>query len=95
METESSDLKATRLTVMRDLVERSFCSVHERHHAHQKIQPNAVVGLKPWRQRLGADARHMRLSVRLVGERVVQIVRELPMDADRLQPVEDGIAGAF
>jgi hypothetical protein len=61
-------------------------------HSDKEIEPYAIARLEPLRQRLGAYACDARLTVRLVGERVYDVVRELAVDADRLQALENGFA---
>jgi hypothetical protein len=62
------------------------------HDADEKVQPDAVSRLQSGRQRLRPDARDARLTLWLVGERVRHIIRELTVDADRLQAPDEGFA---
>jgi hypothetical protein len=62
------------------------------HDADQKVEPHPIAGLEASRHGLRPDARDARLAVGLVGERVGDIVRELTVNADRLQTVDDGFA---
>jgi len=45
--------------------------------------------------RFAADARNARGAVRVVGKRVLHVVRQLTVNADRLNAVEDGVAGSL
>jgi hypothetical protein len=52
--------------------------------AYEEIEAHAVACLQIRRERLAADTRNTGLAVRLVGKRVVQIVGQLTVDAERL-----------
>jgi hypothetical protein len=64
-------------------------------NADEKVQADAVAGLKAYANGLAADASDAHLAVGLVGKRVVHVVRQLAVDADRLQAVQHGVAGSF
>jgi hypothetical protein len=63
--------------------------------ADQKVEAYAVAGLEAVPDRFTTNTRHMRLAVGLIGKRVVQVVGQLAVDADRLQPLEDRVSGTF
>ena len=69
--------------------------MNRRDDADEKVQPHPIAWLEAWRHGLRPDARNARLAVGLVGERVGDIVRELTVNADRLQAVDDGFARSF
>ena len=58
----------------------------------EKVEANAIAGLQARCNRLAADARYARLVVWLIGERVMHVVGQLPVDAHRLKTMEDGVA---
>jgi hypothetical protein len=63
-----------------------------RDDAEHEVEADAVAGLDAWRNRFAADARHPHLAVWFVVEAVVQVVGQLAVDADRLQPMHHGVA---
>ncbi len=69
--------------------------VYRRHNSYKEVEANAVAGLKTRADRLAADARDAHLAVGLVGERVVHVVRQLAVNADRLQTMQHGVSGSF
>src|SRR5688572_29361975 len=66
--------------------------MHGRHHPYQEIEPHALALVHPGRDGLSADSGHAKLAVRLVDETVMKVVRQLAVDADRPDPVQDGVA---
>ena len=70
-------------------------AMNGRDDADEEVEADAVAGLKAGADRLAADARDAHLAVGLVGERVVHVVRQLAVDADRLHAVQHGVAGSF
>ena len=66
-----------------------------RHDADEEVEADAIARLQPDADRFATDARHAHLAVGLVLERVVHVVRQLAVDADRLQAVQDGVAGSL
>jgi hypothetical protein len=66
--------------------------VHSRDHAHEEVEANAITGLQPDADRFATDASDTHLAVWLVGEGVVHVIRELTVNADWLQSVQDGVA---
>ena len=69
--------------------------MHRRNDADEKVEAYAVAGLEAVSDRFATNARHTRLAVGLVGKRVVQVVGQLAVDADRLQSLEDRVSGTF
>ena len=66
-----------------------------RDDAYEEIEAHAVARLQIRRERFAADTGDTCLAVRLVGKRVVQIVGQLTVDAERLKTLEDGVARTF
>jgi hypothetical protein len=69
--------------------------VHGGDDAHEEIEADASALLQSGLERLCADARDADLTVGFILELVVNVVRELTVDADRLQLVKYGVARAF
>lgn len=69
-------------------------TMYLRDAAEEKIQTHTIARLNAWRDSFRTDARDVRL-VGVVLERVVHVVRQLAVDADRLEPTDDGVAGTF
>jgi hypothetical protein len=69
--------------------------VYRRHDPDEEVEANAVTGLKAHANRFSSHAGDTHLAVGLVGEPVVQVVRQLAVDADRLQAMEHGISGSL
>ena len=65
------------------------------HHADKKIEPNLVANLEAGLQCLRSDSRDSSLTVGFVRERVVDVVRQLTMNADRLHSVQHTFSRAF
>ena len=65
------------------------------HHADQKIEANLVANLEPRLERLRTDSRDSRLAVGFVRERVVHVVRQLAMNADRLHSLQHTFSRSF
>jgi hypothetical protein len=63
--------------------------------ADQKVQPHLIAGLQPQADSFPANASDSYLTVGLVGEGVVDVVRQLTVNADWLQTVQHGVAGSF
>ena len=62
--------------------------VDGRDGAEDEVHVDEIPFLETRGERLRADARDPHLLVRFVGELVVHIVGQLPVDADRLHPVQ-------
>jgi hypothetical protein len=69
--------------------------MHGGDDANEEIESNPAAFLQSGLERFGSDASHACLPVRFVRERVVDVLRELAVDADRLQLVKHGVSGAF
>ena len=69
--------------------------MNRRDNTYQEVEADAVAGLQARADGLTADAGHPDLTVGLVFERVVHVVRQLAVDADWLQAVQHGVAGSF
>ena len=69
--------------------------MHAGHDADEKIQSNPATFLQPLINRLWSYACNADLSVRFVGEFVMHVVRQLAVDADRLELVQDSVARSF
>ena len=63
-----------------------------RHDADQKVEPHPIAGLQSQPDGFPADASDSHLTVGLVGEGVVDVVRQLTVNADWLQAVQHGVA---
>ena len=63
-----------------------------RDDADEEIEQYAVPFLQTRHERLRSHARHAHLAVRFVREPVMQVVRQLAVNADRLQPIQDRFA---
>ena len=70
-------------------------AVDRGHDPDEEIQANLVSDLQPGLERLGADPRHARLAVGLIGERVVHVVGQLPVNTDRLHPLQHTLSGSL
>ena len=62
-----------------------------RDNSDQKVQADPVASLEPHADGFAADAGDTDLAVGLVGEGVVHVVRQLTVNADRLQAVQHGV----
>jgi hypothetical protein len=69
--------------------------MHAGHNAHEEIEAYPSAFLKTLIDCFRPDARDSNLAIRFISELVVHVVRELAVDADRLQLVEDSVAGTF
>src|SRR5688572_24105063 len=69
--------------------------MNRRHDTDEKIQADAVASLESDADGFAADPRDTGLAVGLVGERVVDVVRQLTVNADWLQAVQHGFPGTF
>jgi hypothetical protein len=69
--------------------------MHAGHNAHEEIEAYPTAFLETLIDRFRPDARNSNLAIRFIGEFVVHVVRQLAVDADRLQFVEDSVAGTF
>ena len=69
--------------------------MHAGHNAHEEIEAYPTAFLETLIDRFRPDARNSNLAIRFIGEFVVHVVRQLAVDADRLQLVEDSVAGTF
>lgn len=65
------------------------------HDADEEVEPNAIAGLQAYGDGFTPDAGNADLAVGLVDEGVVHVVRQLAVNADRLQAVQHGVAGSF
>jgi hypothetical protein len=63
--------------------------------ADEKIEADLVADLKARLERFRANARDARLTIGLIGERVMHVVGQLAMNADRLHPVQHAFAGSL
>ena len=63
--------------------------------ANEEIEADAIAFRETGRDGFPADAGDADLAVRFVSESVVHVVRQLPVDADRLNAVQDCLAGSF
>jgi hypothetical protein len=63
--------------------------------ADEKVEHHRIAVLKAVRKGLSTHACDAHRAVRFVGERVMQVVRQLAVDADWLHPMQDGLAGSF
>jgi hypothetical protein len=62
---------------------------------YKKVEADAVAGLQANADCLAANPSDARLAVGLVGKRIVHVVRQLAVDADRLEAMQYGVAGSF
>ena len=69
--------------------------MHAGHNAHEEIEAYPTAFLETLIDRFRPDARDSNLAIRFIGEFVVHVVGQLAVDADRLQLVEDSVAGTF
>jgi len=69
--------------------------LHRRYDADQEVEPNPVTNLQPWTDRLGTDTRDAYVAFWIVDELKVDVVRQLPVNADWLKLAKDGVSGAF
>ena len=69
--------------------------MHRRDDTDEKVQADAVASLESYADGFAADPRDTGLTVGLVGERVVHVVRQLTVNADWLQAVQHGFPGSF
>ena len=69
--------------------------MHRRNDPDKEIEADTVAGLEPNADRFSTDAGDTHLAVGLVSEFVVDVVRQLTVNADRLQAVQHGVAGSF
>src|SRR5262245_58165699 len=60
--------------------------------ADKEIESNPVASLQARVDRFSADAGHARRSVGVIGGSEVHVVRQLTMNADRLEAMENGVA---
>jgi hypothetical protein len=67
---------------------QSASAPHGSDHTHEKVELDAISLLESRGQHFRADARNPHLAVWLVGEGVVHVVRELTVNADRLQSMQ-------
>jgi hypothetical protein len=66
--------------------------MYSRDNADEEIEPHSIARLQSRANRLAAHASHTHLTVRLVGEGVVHVVRQLAVNADRLEAVQHGVS---
>lgn len=66
--------------------------MHGRDNSNQEVESDAVALLESRSDRFGADACHAHVALGIVLELVVHVVRELAVNADRLQLVKHGFA---
>ena len=67
--------------------------MHAGHDADEEIEANPTAFLETLIDRFRPDARDSNLAVRFIRELVVHVVRQLAVDADWLQLVEDSRRG--
>lgn len=67
---------------------QSASAPHGSDHTHEEVELDAISLLESRGQHFRADARHPHLTVWLVGEGVVHVVRELAVNADGLQSMQ-------
>jgi len=63
--------------------------VHRGDNADEEIEADAIAMLQAGADCFRPDARDAHVSLRIVDELKVHVVRELAVDADRLQLVKD------
>ena len=63
--------------------------------ADKEVEADAFALLQARAERFLADARDPDLAVGFIGEGVVNVVRQLAVDTERLQLVQDGVPGSF
>jgi len=63
--------------------------VHRGDNADEEIEADAIAMLQAGGDRFRPDTRDPHVSLRIVDELKVHVVRELAVDADRLQLVKD------
>jgi len=63
--------------------------VHRGDNADEEIEADAIAMLQAGADRFRPDARDAHVSLRIVDELKVHVVRELAVNADRLQLVKD------
>ena len=66
--------------------------MHSRDNADQEVESDAVALLESRSDRFGADAGDANVALGIVFELVMHVVRELAVNADRLQLVKHGVA---
>jgi hypothetical protein len=66
--------------------------MHGRDDSNKEIEPDAIALLQSGSDGLGADARNPHMALRVVRKLIVHVVRELAVNADRLQLVKHGVA---
>ena len=64
------------------------------HYADHEVEIDAVARLHSCFHRFRPDSCDTQLAVRFVSEEVVEVVRELAVDADWLHLVKNGLASA-
>jgi len=70
---------------------RSASASHGGDHTHEEVELDPISLLESSGQHFRADARDPHLTVWLVGEGVVHVVRELTVNADGLQSMQHGV----
>jgi hypothetical protein len=63
-----------------------------RDHSNKEVEPDAIALLQAGSDRFSADSRDAHVAFRVVRELIVHVVRELAVDADRLEFAEYGFA---
>ena len=66
--------------------------MNRRNNADEEVEPYTIARLKSRGDRLRPHTGDARLAVGLVGEPVGHVVRELTVDADRLEPLDNRVA---
>jgi hypothetical protein len=69
--------------------------MHAGHNAQEEIEAYVAAFLETLIDRFRPDARDTNLAIRFISELVMHVVRQLAVNADRLQLVEDSVAGTF
>jgi len=73
-------------------VQRDSGLVHAGHDTHEEIESNPTAFLETLIDRFRPDARDSNLAIRFVREFVMHVVRELAVNADRLQSMQHRVA---
>ena len=66
--------------------------VHRRDNADEEIEADAIALLQSRSDRLGADTRNAYVALGIIRKLIVHVIRELAVNADRLQLVKHGFA---
>jgi len=61
----------------------------------EEVEPHLVADLEPGLECLRSNSRNSRLTVGFVRERIVHVVRQLAMNADRLHSLQHTFSRSF